>query len=63
MRRYVQLSGVVFGLLAAVQLIRFLTGWPVNVAHLAVPAWVSGLAFLIAGSFAFWAWRLGRSAG
>jgi hypothetical protein len=60
MRLYVQVSAVFFSLLAAVQLTRALMRWPVIVADITIPVWVSGLAFLIAGSFALWAWRVAR---
>jgi hypothetical protein len=58
MQRYVRVSGVFFALLAGVQLTRALLGWPVQVAEVTVPVWVSGLACMIVGSFAVWAWRV-----
>jgi hypothetical protein len=58
MQLYVRVSGVFFALLAAVQLTRALLGWPVQVAEVTIPVWVSGLACLIVGSFAVWAWRV-----
>jgi hypothetical protein len=62
MRRYVQVSGAFFCLLAAVQLTRGLFRWRVQVADATVPVWVSVLAFLVASSFALWAFRAARSA-
>jgi hypothetical protein len=62
MQRYVRVSGVVFALIAVVQLTRALMGWPVQVATVTVPAWVSGLACVFAGSFALWARRVTRGA-
>ena len=62
MQRYVRVSGVFFALLAAVQLTRTLFGWPVQVAEVAIPVWISGLACLIVGSFAVWAWRVAHGA-
>ena len=62
MRRYVQVSGAFFCLLAAVQLTRALFRWRVQVADATVPVWVSVLAFLVASSFALWAFRAARSA-
>jgi hypothetical protein len=55
MRRYIQISGIFFGLLALVQLTRALSGWPVQVASVTVPVWASAVAFIITGSFATWA--------
>ena len=61
MRRYVQVSGVFFSLLAAVQLTRAILRLPVRVADFAVPLWPSVLAFLIAAAFAIWAFRSARA--
>jgi hypothetical protein len=55
MRRYVQISGVFFGLIALLQLTRALSGWPVQVDNVSVPIWASAVAFVITGSFASWA--------
>ena len=62
MRRYVQVSGVFFSLLAAVQLTRAVMRWPVRVADITVPVWASGIAFAIATTFTLWAWRVARDA-
>jgi len=58
MRRYVMVSGVFFTLLTTVQLVRLLLNWPVNVAGKEIPIWLSGVAALIVGSFAAWAFRV-----
>ena len=50
MQRYVQVSGAFFGLMALLQ-------WPIQVADVAVPLWASGVACLITGSLAVWAFR------
>jgi hypothetical protein len=57
MRRYATVSGVFFGLLATVQLVRLLFRWPVQVASVSVPLWVSALAVVITGALATWAFR------
>lgn len=57
MPRYVRVSGAFFGILAAVQLTRIVLGWPVHVADVEIPVWVSGCAFAIASGFAYWALR------
>jgi hypothetical protein len=57
MRRYTLVSGAFFSILALVQLTRALLAWPIQVASVNVPVWPSGLAFLIAGLFAVWAFR------
>lgn len=63
MRRYVQISGVFFALLALVQLTRTLSGWPVQVASVTIPIWASAVAFAITASFATWALRAVMSKG
>jgi hypothetical protein len=63
MRRYAHVSGAFFGLLAALQLVRAVLGWPVQVASASIPVWVSALAFVIASALATWAFRTaGRAA-
>ena len=61
MRRYVLVSGVFFTLLTLVQLMRFLMQWPVVVAGVTIPAWLSLIAALIVGSLAVWAFRVRSS--
>lgn len=62
MRRYAQVSGAFFCLLAALQLTRFFLHWPVQVADVTIPLWASGLAFVVATTFATWAFRAANSA-
>ena len=57
MRRYELVSGIGFSIIALAQLTRTLLGWPVQVDLFTVPIWVSGVAFLITGSLAAWAFR------
>ena len=62
MNRYAQVSGAFFCLLAAVQLTRAVLGWPVQVAEVNIPVWVSGCAFIVASALAAWAFRTARRA-
>jgi hypothetical protein len=57
MLRYERISGLFFSLLAAVQLIRLLFRWPVQVASVSVPLWPSVIAVLILSALATWAFR------
>lgn len=57
MRRYTLVSGLFLTLLTCAQLLRLVLRWPVQVAGVDVPLWVSGLAAVIAGSLAIWAFR------
>jgi hypothetical protein len=58
MQRYATVSGVFFVLVACAQLLRVIMQWPVRVATVDVPLWASGVAALIAGSLAVWAFRV-----
>ena len=62
MRRYVQVSGAFFCLLAAVQLARTVFGWPIRVGDIGIPVWPSGVAFLVTSAFAIWAFRTAMGA-
>lgn len=51
---------VFFSLVALLQLVRFLLGWVVTVHGVAIPVWVSGIAFVVAGALAAMLWRESR---
>jgi len=57
MRRYHMVSGIVFSFIGLAQLTRTLLAWPIQIATVSVPVWISGLAFLVMGSLAVWAFR------
>jgi hypothetical protein len=61
MKRYETVSGIFFTILSLVQLTRTLFRWPVQIGGVNIPVWCSALAFLIAGSFALWAFRSARA--
>lgn len=63
MRRYEMVSGVVFTLVALVQLIRTVLGWPVQIDLFTVPVWFSVVAFLVTGGMAVWAFRSAGKSG
>ena len=58
MRRYTLVSGLFLTLVTCLQLVRLLLQWPVSVAGFSVPLWGSVIAALVAGSMAFWAFRV-----
>ena len=41
MHRYAQVSGAIFALVGALQFLRILRGWPVQVGDFAIPLWAS----------------------
>jgi hypothetical protein len=59
--RYELVSGIIFTVMAIAQLTRTVLGWPVQVDLFTVPVWLSGVAFLITGGMAIWAFRSARN--
>lgn len=58
MRAYVQVSGVVFALVALTHLLRLVARWPLVIAGRPLPALASLIVFLVAGALSVWAWRV-----
>jgi hypothetical protein len=58
MRSYVIASSILFDLITAGQLVRFFMRWPVTVAGVGIPVWVSAVIAIITGTFAIWAFRI-----
>ena len=58
MRRYEMVSGIIFTVMAIVQLLRTVLGWPVQIDLFTVPVWFSAIAFVVIGGMAIWAFRL-----
>lgn len=52
---------VMFSLIALLQLLRVLLGWEVNVNGVAIPLWVSWIAFVAAAALAAMVWRERRT--
>jgi hypothetical protein len=57
MKRYETVSGLLFTIISLLQLTRTVLGWPARVDGFDIPVWWSGLAFLITGALAIWAFR------
>ena len=59
LRKYVAVSGVLFGVVAALQAVRALNQWPVHVGGFEVPVSASWIAMVVAGFLCVWAfWSL-----
>ena len=52
-KSYSRLAGAIFAIIAVLQLVRSLSGWPVTVGGAAIPLWASWLACLVAGVLAW----------
>ena len=50
---YSLLAGAIFAIVAILQLVRALAGWPVTIGRTAIPVWASWVAFVIASVLAW----------
>jgi hypothetical protein len=57
MRTYVQVSGVLFALVALGHLVRVLARWSLLIGGRPLPALASLAVALLAGAMSVWAWR------
>ena len=55
MRGYIITSGAIFGVGALIHVFRLIFGWPILVADLVVPIWVSWVSLIVTSLFAVWA--------
>ncbi len=55
--KYAIVSGVVFGAVALVQLVRAVNQWSVQIGSFNVPVWASWIATIVASSLCIWAFR------
>lgn len=58
---YQTVSGLVFGIVALLQLFRAVRQLPVQVGMTTVPVWASWVAVIVAGGLCLWAFRTGRA--
>jgi hypothetical protein len=60
MKPFSVIAAVVFALVALVQLLRLVLGWPVVVNGVNIPLWASAIACLVAAGLAVMVWREAR---
>lgn len=60
MKPFSAIAAVVLALVALVQLLRLLLGWPVVVNGTNIPLWASAIACLVAAGLAAMVWREAR---
>ena len=58
MKAYVLVSGVIFGLVALLHVLRLFMNWPVQLGAWTVPLWLSWIGVAVAGALCIWAIRL-----
>jgi hypothetical protein len=61
-RTYCLVVGVLFLLIAILQCLRVVFGWPVAVNGVSIPMWVSGVAAVVLGYLSFIGLRLSGQA-
>lgn len=59
-KTYTKVSGVIFGVVAIVHLIRVLSGWQFMIGSYDVPAVLSIVAFVVLGYLAYSAYKLSK---
>ena len=57
-RPYLLTSGVIFGLVALVHLLRVVNGWSFEIGPWSLPIWASVLGTVVPGLLCIWALRL-----
>ena len=60
MKPFTTIAIVLLGLLALMQLTRFIVRWDVSINSMSVPVWISAVAFVIAGGLALMLWKENR---
>jgi hypothetical protein len=60
MKPFSAIAAVVFALIASLQLIRFLQGWPVTIDGVEIPVWASAVFGVIAATLSVMVWRESR---
>ena len=61
MKPFTAIAILVLSLIAILQLLRAILGWPVSVNGVAIPVWASVIAFVVAGGIAAMLWRESRA--
>ena len=57
MKPFTSVAVLMLALIALLQLIRFVLGWPVVINTIAVPLWFSAAAFVVLAGLAAMVWR------
>jgi hypothetical protein len=60
MKPFTRVAALLLAVVAGLQAVRFLAGWPVSINGYAVPVWASAVFAAIAGLLALTLWREAR---
>jgi len=58
LKAYVLISGVLFGLLVLLHLLRVVNGWALAIGQFSVPMWASYVGIVVSAALCVWAIRL-----
>jgi hypothetical protein len=58
---YSRLAGAIFGLVAILQLVRALAGWPITIGDTTIPLWASWIAWVVATGLAWLGFSASRA--
>ncbi len=58
---YSRLAGAIFGLVAILQLVRALAGWPITISGIMIPLWASWIACVVAAGLAWLGFTASRA--
>ena len=59
-KEYAQLAAAIFAIIAVIQLVRAIAGWPVTIDTLSIPLWASWIVCAVAGVLAWLGFSLAR---
>jgi len=62
MRAYLWVSGLLFGAVALLHIVRLAYGWPAQIGNWTVPLELSWIGVIVAGVLCAWAFALARRA-
>jgi hypothetical protein len=60
-RVYLLITGVIFGFVAVMHLLRVLNGWSFEIGPILLPIWMSWGGFIAAAALSAWAMYLART--
>jgi hypothetical protein len=60
-KSYSLLAAIIFTIVAVLQLVRALAGWPITVGTLSIPLWPSWIACIIAAALAWLGFAAARA--
>ncbi|KAA3658558.1 MAG: hypothetical protein DWQ10_10935 [Calditrichaeota bacterium] len=61
MKNYTILTGIIFGLVSLMHLLRVILSVDVFIGTWPTPEWISWFGFIGSGFFSFWAFKLARN--